>query len=140
MNNKLKAIKIIWLAFMMGQAMFVVITQVIKLEEFPLKEIGNVVGFFLLFIAISAILVIESYLPKIISQEIKKENTEENKINIYRKYVILQGSIMEGINLFSIVLTWLSGKPWVLGISVMIFLWFLWKMPNDTEMKRILSQ
>jgi hypothetical protein len=135
-SNQLNTI--IFYALFAGQALFLIAASYLLKTSGPANpDLPSAFQIILPVITISAVLG-AMFLPKIILGPIA-ELSDDLKIVKYRASLIVKWALLEGANLFSIVIYLLTGSMLALGISILILILFILNKPSVDKMKEDLG-
>jgi hypothetical protein len=135
-SNQLNTI--IFYALFAGQAIFLIIASYLLKTSGPINpDLSSAFQIILPVFTIGAVAG-SMFVPKIILGSIA-DLSDDQKIIKYRASLIVKWAMLEGANLFSIVIYLLTGSMLALGISILILILFILNKPTKDKMKEDLG-
>jgi len=135
--NKLNTI--IFYAMFGGQALFLIIASYLLKTSGPQSpDLSSTFQIILPAFTIGAVMG-AIFLPKMILGSIS-DLSDEQKLAKYRVSLLIKWALLEGANLFSIVVYLMTGSMLALGISILILILFILNKPTPDKIKEDLNQ
>ena len=124
-NTHVKTLRILFLALLLGQVLFLAITFLIRYIHGILLEAADLTQIFLI------ISLIGCTISHILSYQISKSKLQ--KMEQYRSILIIKLALLEGASFFTIICFQLTGDFIFSGIAALMIILFAAKMPTKDK-------
>jgi hypothetical protein len=134
-STYLKTLRIIHLALLAGQVMFLIVCIAISDNTLISFEPGDDIFFFVVPGLALMTLFAGNMLGKKLLENAKNQSSDDSKLNAYRTMLIIRYALFEGPSLFAIVAFMLTGNLYYIFISATLILLMLMMRPARSKIE-----
>ncbi|OJJ18688.1 hypothetical protein BKI52_24080 [marine bacterium AO1-C] len=140
-ESKIKTLDIIWLGFMGGQVIFLMVVLLALKGDMAQEGLRGMIDIIAAAFLVPSLAMSQLLYKKLIQRAQDAKATLPEKLAIYQNATIIKGALMEGGNLFCIVALMLTNSQWLVVPIVIVLGFFFLQRPSvnkfETELEGI---